>query len=151
MKQFAVDVDITMSKRIYVDAESEEQAEQIAKQKLDNNPYDYCLQPDACVDYNITDVNEYEDDSESGVVGSEDLEAALDYVRKEMDSDDLAIIRAKVSKNMKERCSAWYGVDYAKVEELLYEYGEAHDLIDEDADEEWWEEYGDIDDILLKL
>ena len=64
MRHFQVDIDFTVTKHLYIDAESEEQAQEIVKQKLDDNPYDYCLQPDACVDYNITDVSEYEDDSD---------------------------------------------------------------------------------------
>ena len=79
------------------------------------------------------------------------LREALEYVRENMDEDDLLIIQATVSKNLKNRQPAWYGVDYGIVERLLYEYGEEHNLIDEDADQEWWEKYGDIDDILVKL
>ena len=146
MKHFEVDVDITMSKRISVEAESEERAKAIVNGWMKYNPYEYAHSFDAYVKHEITDVNEEEPEEERTT-----LDEGLDYVREQLDSDDLAIIRAKVSKNMKERCSAWYGVDYAKVEELLYEYGEDHDLIDENADEEGWENYGDIDDILIKL
>ena len=67
MKQFAIDVDFRVTKRIYVDAENEEQAEQLAKEKLDNNPYQYCTNPDACTGYDIYEVNECEEDgTESG-------------------------------------------------------------------------------------
>ena len=79
------------------------------------------------------------------------LREALEYVRMIIDKDYLAVVRAKVSINLKNRQSAWYDVDYGLVERLLYDYGEEHNLIDEDADQEWWEKYGDIDDILCEL
>lgn len=61
-KQFSIDVDFRVTKRIYVDAETAEQAEQKAKEMLDNNPYEYCTSPDSCADYDIYEVNECEED-----------------------------------------------------------------------------------------
>ena len=90
--------------------------------------------------------NENQNENENPV-----LREAIKYVRENMDEDDLLIIEATVSKNLKNRQSVWYGVDYGIVERLLYDYGEEHNLIDEDADQEWWEKYSDIDDILCKL
>lgn len=56
MKQFAVDIDITMSKRIYVDAESEEQARALAEEKM-KDPY-YYTKAGAYVSHEIIDINE---------------------------------------------------------------------------------------------
>ena len=41
MKSYAVSVDITMSKTIIVEAESEEEAMHKAEQMVTNNPYEY--------------------------------------------------------------------------------------------------------------
>lgn len=60
MKSYAVDVDITISKRIYVDAENEEQAKAIVDEKVKNYPHYYYTKADAYVCHEITDV--YEDE-----------------------------------------------------------------------------------------
>ena len=41
MKEFIVDVDITVSKRIYVDAENEDDAMSKVDNMIGENPYDY--------------------------------------------------------------------------------------------------------------
>ena len=146
MKHYEVRMTMLVAVTVSVEAENEEHAREQAMLKTGNDESYYLHKYDSVWEREVIEVNECEPNEERTT-----LDNALDYVREQLDSDDLAIIRAKVSKNMKERCSAWYGVDYAKVEELLYEYGEDHDLIDENADEEWWEKYGDIDDILIKL
>ena len=64
MKHYEVDVDFRVTKRIYIDAENEEQAEQAVEQKCKDNPYEYCLHPDACTDYSICEVNECEDENQ---------------------------------------------------------------------------------------
>lgn len=63
MKHFAVDVDITMSKRIYVDAENEQQAREIVEEKM-KYPHYYYTKADAYVEHEITDVNEEEPDDD---------------------------------------------------------------------------------------
>lgn len=65
MKKFAVDMDITMSKRIYVDAENEEEAETIVNNWVGDDPYFYAKSADAYVGHEISDVYEEEED-ESG-------------------------------------------------------------------------------------
>jgi hypothetical protein len=40
-KEYAVDIDITMSCRVYVEAESEEEAKKLAYEKVDSDPYYY--------------------------------------------------------------------------------------------------------------
>lgn len=59
MKSFTVDVDITVSKRIYVDAKNEEEAKAKAE-VLMKYPHYYYTKADAYVSHEITDV--YEDD-----------------------------------------------------------------------------------------
>ena len=61
MKTYAVDVDITISKRFYVDAENEKEARKIANEKVRNYPHYYYTKADAYVSHEITDVNEDED------------------------------------------------------------------------------------------
>ena len=63
MKHYEVDVDITMSKRIYVDAENEQQAREIVEEKM-KYPHYYYTKADAYVGHEITDVNEEEPDEE---------------------------------------------------------------------------------------
>lgn len=59
MKEFCVEVDITVSKHIYVDAENEEEAK--AKvEKMMEYPHYYYTKADAYVSHEITDC--YEDD-----------------------------------------------------------------------------------------
>lgn len=60
MKSYCVDVDITMSKRICVEAENEEQAKTIVGNWLGDDPYYYAKTADAYVCHEITDC--YEDD-----------------------------------------------------------------------------------------
>ena len=55
MKEFAVNVDITMSKTLYVEAESEEQAIQIANGKILDDPYDAARTADAYVSHEVFD------------------------------------------------------------------------------------------------
>ncbi|MBR5395783.1 MAG: hypothetical protein IK144_12005 [Bacteroidaceae bacterium] len=142
MKQFAIDVDFRVTKRIYVDAETAEQAEKLAKEKLDSNPYQYCTTPDSCTDFDIYEVSECEDDTDA-----DPLKPALDYVREQMAEEDLAVIRAQVDRNYRNHMApSDYVTDDAKVIDLLEEYGQDNDL-----PEGWWENEGDIDDILLKL
>ncbi len=140
MKQYAVDVDITMSKRIYVDAESEEAAKVIVNNWMQDDPYYYAKDADAYVKHEVTDV------TEAGESEHSELDEALDYVRKEMDEDDLLIYKATVSKNMNCRYPVGAGLDDGRIIDLLEEYGDDNGL-----SEGWWEEYGDIEDILMKL
>lgn len=40
-KEYAVDIDITMSCRVYVGAENEEEAKKLANEKVNDDPYYY--------------------------------------------------------------------------------------------------------------
>lgn len=74
------------------------------------------------------------------------LDEALNYVREQIDEDDLLVIRATVTRNMSHRAPVSAGVNDGRIIDLLEEYGE-----DNDFAEGWWEEFGDIDEILLLL
>ena len=58
MKDFIVDVDITMSKQIRVEAENEEEAKTIVKNWISDDPYLYARSADCFVCSDVTDVNE---------------------------------------------------------------------------------------------
>ena len=58
MKNFILDVDFVMSKRIQVEAENEEQAKATFERLLKKDPYDYARQLDAFVGHKVIDVNE---------------------------------------------------------------------------------------------
>lgn len=58
MKTYLVDTDITMSKTMEIEAESEEQARELAKEMIDREPFYYASNADAHVKTEIIDVNE---------------------------------------------------------------------------------------------
>ena len=64
MKQFEVDVDITMSKRISVEAESEEHAKAIVNGWMKYNPYEYAHDFSHYIKHEIIDVNEEEEENQ---------------------------------------------------------------------------------------
>lgn len=75
------------------------------------------------------------------------LEKAIQYVREQMDEDDMAILQAEMNK-----CYKWHLIpdedvmDCSKVIDLLEEYGQDNDL-----PEGWWRESCEMDEILVKL
>lgn len=140
MKQFAVDIDITMSKRIYIDAENEDEAREKVEQKMEENPYEQARDFASFVDYDITDVNE-ETEAKSRI------KKAIEYIRENMDEDDMAILKASMNKCYKQHLIPDEDVvDCDRVIELLDEYGEENEL-----DERWWEEDTELSDILSEL
>lgn len=58
MKNFIIDVDFVMSKRIEIEADSEEQAKSIFERKMKKNPYNFAFGFDAIVGHKVIDVNE---------------------------------------------------------------------------------------------
>jgi len=58
MKNFILDLDFVMSKRIRVEAENEEQARVIFERLLKENPYDYARRFDAFVGHKVIDITE---------------------------------------------------------------------------------------------
>ena len=75
------------------------------------------------------------------------LDNALDYVREQLEQDELDEISAQIDRSYRYHMAPSNCVtNDSKVIDLLKEYG-----ADNDMPEGWWEEYGDIDDILMKL
>lgn len=58
MKSYIVDVDITVSKRIYVYASNEEEAKRKANEFFEIDPFFYAEHLDSVVGHKIIDVNE---------------------------------------------------------------------------------------------
>lgn len=58
MKEYMVYADITMSVHAVVTANSEEEAEEIAFQKINDNAFDYARKADACLDVEVVEVAE---------------------------------------------------------------------------------------------
>lgn len=142
MKHFEVDVDITMSKRISVEAENEEHAKAIVNGWMKYNPYEYAHSFDAYVKHEITDVNEEESDEEQ-----DGMAAGLAYLREQLEQDEIDEIRAQIDRSYRYHMMPSDCVtNDAKVIDLLEEYG-----ADNNLPEGWWENEGDIDDWLLKL
>lgn len=77
----------------------------------------------------------------------EEMKEALDYVRENMNEIRMQEVKLAVDKAYEHHLtpSAFYNVGDT-VTDLLEEYGDDNDL-----PEGWWENYGDIDDWLLKL
>lgn len=153
-KQFAIDVDFRVTKRIYVDAENAEQAEQKVEERCKANPCQYTSDIDACTDYSIIEVNECEDDNADTAEPSQDvynsysdnMKQAVKYVNEQLEPEDIAIICATVDKNFNRHLNPSYGMDEGKIIDLLEEYGQDNDL-----PEGWWMEECDIDDIVLLI
>ena len=143
MKHYVIDVDITVSKRIYLDAESEEQAkEQALKQCRERSDY-YARDNDGVIDVSVSDCEEEDEKPDN----RNDLDKAIDYVRENLEADELAEIRAQIDRSYRYHMAPSDCVtNDSKVIDLLEEYG-----ADNDLPEGWWEYEGDIDDWLLKL
>ncbi len=89
--------------------------------------------------------NEGKEDDGDGDLDS--MEAIVKFVRKNLDEDDLDIIRAEANKCYKMHIIPDdSSIDCDAITEILDEYAEEHDL-----DEDWWEEYGDMSDIICEL
>ena len=146
MKHYVVYADFRVTKSIYVDAESEEQAEKKAKEMIDKDPLKYCLNPDSCAEYDIIESSELEPDDDPLSDYSDHFRCALQYVEDNMDPTDMAILRANVDQGYRDHLSPSSYVDDSKVIDLLEEYGDDHEL-----PEGWWEAEADMDDIVLLL
>ena len=75
------------------------------------------------------------------------IKKAIEYIRENMDEDDMAILKASMNKCYKQHLIPDEDVmDCDRVIELLDEYGEENEL-----DERWWEEDTELSDILAEL
>lgn len=141
MKHFEVDVDITMSCRIEVDAESEEQAKTIVANWIGDDPWCY-VRDGHYISHEFEAVNEC--DPEEDDLGG-DLQEAIAYVRGQLGEERLAVVRAQASVCYGQRRPI--DTDYNdEVHDLLEEWGEEHDLC-----EEWWSESIELEDIIVRL
>lgn len=62
VKNYAVSVDITMSKTVHVEAKSEEEAMEIVKKLLRDNPYNYTNNFSHFVCYDVVDAEREEEE-----------------------------------------------------------------------------------------
>lgn len=138
MKKYIVDVDITMSCRICVNAESEEQAKNIVANWIGDDPWHY-VKDGHYMSHEFEAVNEGDEPT--------DFERALAYVREQLGPETLAIIKAQVDRSYRYHMAPSDCVtEDGKIIDLLEEYGQDNDL-----PEGWWENEGDIDDVMLRL
>lgn len=142
-KKFNVDVDITMSCRIEVDAESEEQAKTIAQNWIGDDPWQY-VRDGHYIKHEFEEVSECSDDPLTE--HSEDYRKGIAYVKEQMEDFEKDIIRAKVNRNYAQHDSPSTGLDDHRIIDLLEEYGEDHDL-----PEGWYLDEYDADDVMLML
>lgn len=140
MKLYEVSMTMLVSVTVEVAAENPEDAEKKALEKLVCDEAYYLSKYDSVWEREVVEVNECE-------VEKSDIDKAIDYVREQMDKDDMTILQAEMNKCYKMHLIPNEDVmDCSKVIDLLEEYGQ-----DNDMPEGWWENEGDIDDILLKL
>ena len=142
MKRFEVDVDITMSCRIEVDAESEEQAKTIVGNWIKDNPWNY-VKDGHWICHEFEDVNESEDEPDEEW---DDLRNALAYVREQLGPDRVAVVKAQVNVCYEQRRPIETDYD-DEVHDLLEEWGEEHGHLSE----EWWSESVEFQDIIAKI
>jgi len=139
MRRFNVDVDITMSCRIEVDAESEEQAKTIVGNWIGDDPWQY-VRDGHYIFHKFEAVNESEPDNST-------LGRAIRYIRENMDGCDLDILKAEMNQCYEAHIIPDRNtMDCDRVVDLLEEFGEENGL-----PEEWWESECDFDEILAKI
>ena len=142
-KKFNVDVDITMSCRIEVDAESEEQAKTIAQNWIGDDPWQY-VRNGHYIKHEFEDVSECSDDPQTEY--SEDYRKGIAYVKEQLEDFVKDIIRAKVNRNYAQHDSPSTGLDDHRIIDLLEEYGEDNDL-----PEGWYLDEYDADEVMLMI
>ena len=131
---------MTVAVTVSVEAENEEVAKKLAIEKAKDQESYYMANYDCVSKFEVTDVEESEEERT-------ELDDALDYVRDNMDADDMADIQAAIKKCYKQHLVPDDTlVNCERLCELLGEYGEENDLA-----EDWWEDEYDMSDILAKL
>jgi len=138
-----VDVDITMSCRIEVDAESEEQAKTIVGNWIGDDPWHF-VKDGHYIKHEFEEVSECSDDQLTEY--SEYYRKGIAYVKEQMDDFEKDIIRAEVNRNYAQHNAPSTGLDDSKIIDLLEEYGEDHEL-----PEGWYLDEYDADDVMLML
>lgn len=142
MKNYEVRMTMLVAVSVSVEAENAEAAEKLAMEKTGREEAYYLSKYDSVWEREVTEVNECEPTDTRTVI-----DKAIDYVREQLEQDELDEIRAQIDRSYRYHMMPSDCVtNDTKVIDLLEEYGE-----DNDMPEGWWEEYGDIDDILLRL
>lgn len=77
---------------------------------------------------------------------NKELKKAIAYVKENLEDYELAELNAQMEEAYAMHLMPDVCCNYDKVIDLLEEYGEDNEL-----GESWWEEYGDINDILFEL
>jgi len=147
MRQYRVFIDITVTKTLSISAESEEQAREQALKQCRERPDYYARDNDGVIDVSVSECEEDGEPDARTVI-----DKAIDYVKENLEADELAEIRAQVDRSyryhmMPSDCVT--GTD--RVIELLGEYGRDYEDVGEDNADCWWEPHIDLDDILLRL
>jgi hypothetical protein len=147
MKRFEVDVDITMSCRIEVDAESEEQAKNIVANWIGDDPWHY-VKDGHYMSHEFEAVNEVEPEDDDPLAKySETYRDGIKYILSQLDEDDKAIIRAECNQALNQHLIPDSNiVDDSKITDLLEEYG-----ADEELPEGWYLEEYDASEILMMI
>ena len=153
--KYKVSLDITMSKILYdIEAETTEQAQRLALERVKAEPYYYAAHADSFVKAEVDDCDEDEDDADADDDPAQEVYAAYSpamrkavaYINEQLEPEDKAIIAAQVDKNFNRHMNPAYGIDEGKIIDLLEEYGDDHDL-----GEGWWENECELDDIVLLI
>ena len=146
MKRFEVDVDITMSCRIEVGCESEEQAKTIVGNWIGDDPWHY-VKDGHYMSHEFEAVNEVEPEDGPLAKYSETYRDGIKYMLSQLDEDDKAIIRAECNQALNQHLIPDSNiVDDSKITDLLEEYG-----ADEDLPEGWYLEEYDASEVLMMI
>lgn len=145
--KYKVFMDITVSKILYgIEAETDEQAQAIALEKVKNDPFYYAAHADGFVKAEVEDFDEDEDDDPLAKY-SETYRDGIRYMLSQLDEDDKAIIRAKCNKALNQHLIPDSNiVDDSKITDLLEEYG-----ADKELPEGWYLDEYDASEILAKI
>jgi len=142
--KYKVFMDITVSKILYgIEAETDEQAQAIALEKVKNEPFYYAAHADGFVK---AEVEDFDEDDEPEEDGFPELTEALNYVREQLGASIVAVIKAQVNVCYEQRRPLETDYD-DEVHDLLEEWGEEHGHLSE----EWWSESVVFQDIIAKI
>ena len=144
--KYKVFMDITVSKILYgIEAETDEQAQAIALEKVKDDPFYYAAHADGFVKAEVEDFDEDDDDPLAKY--SETYRDGIRYMLSQLGEDDKAIIRAEYNKALNQHLIPDSNiVDDSKITDLLEEYG-----ADEELPEGWYLDEYDASEILAMI
>ena len=127
---------------VSVEAENEEAAEKLAMEKTGRDEAYYLHRYESVLEREVTDIAEGKPEEDKT-----DIDKAIEYIRENMDEDDMAILQAEMNQCYKAHLIPGENtMDCDRVVELLNEYGQENEL-----PERWWESECEIDEILCEL